>query len=253
MRILGLNKYSHSASCVLLDESGEVLFALAKERVTRKKFDGGDVAGLVGYSLERTGLSLDDVGLVVENCHLFRIDQFEPRLPFAVGVHYYPQSYLDELNLTGDGEKPQKVEIPHHLAHAYGCMLTAPFDEGIILVMDGMGSARSDMAKSGRRYFPESKIERHAGFTECPEHFDVGVDWREAETAYLFRGNRIQLLFKRWTPLRSPSLCAKPTIDPRSGNLRASTTGWPLARWYARSSTPGAPHSCQPSSRPTLT
>jgi len=52
--ILGVNKYSQSTSCALLNSEGEVLFALARERLTRKKFDGGDIAQLLlreGYEL----------------------------------------------------------------------------------------------------------------------------------------------------------------------------------------------------------
>ena len=45
--IVGLNKYSHDASCCIVDaSSGEILFSQSKERVTGKKHDGGSVQSI---------------------------------------------------------------------------------------------------------------------------------------------------------------------------------------------------------------
>lgn len=42
--IVGLNKYSHDASCAIINaDSGQLLFAQAKERITGRKHDGGAV------------------------------------------------------------------------------------------------------------------------------------------------------------------------------------------------------------------
>jgi len=42
--IIGLNKYSHDASCCIVNaSSGKILFSQSKERVTGKKHDGGAV------------------------------------------------------------------------------------------------------------------------------------------------------------------------------------------------------------------
>ena len=207
--ILGLNKYSQSASCAIIGPQGEVLFALARERLTRKKFDGGDVAQLVRYALDQTGMTPDDIGLVVENCHLFRIDAFEPRLPFTVGQHYYPASYLDELNFVAGRTPAAKIEITHHMAHAYGALLASPFEEGVIVVMDGMGSLRRDvMAPAAGAYMPETASIAAAPnlFSECPPEPNPAQEWREAESAYLFSGRELKRLFKRWSLVRTPSL-----------------------------------------------
>lgn len=205
--ILGLNKYSQSTSCALVDGRGETLFALARERLTRKKYDGGDVAELVASCLEQTGVTLNDIELVVENCHLFRIDEFEPRLPFTVGQHYYPASYLHPLNLADASCPVRKIEIPHHLAHAYAALLAAPFEEALIIVMDGMGSLRVDtLAAPAERYRSERVLADDPAFEEWPAQPDPTRSWREAESAYLLKGKTLTRLCKRWTPLRSPSL-----------------------------------------------
>ena len=37
------------------------------------------------------------------------------------------------------------VTISHHLAHAYSAFAACPFDEGVVMVVDGVGSYRSDV------------------------------------------------------------------------------------------------------------
>ena len=205
--ILGLNKYSQSTSCALVNEQGEVLFALARERLTRKKFDGGDVAQLVAACLEQTGIARNDINLVVENCHLFRISEFERRLPFAVGQRHYPATYLDPLNFADANCQAHKIEIPHHLAHASAALLAAPFDNALIVVMDGIGSLRADtLAPPTDQYKSEAAMENAPAFQEWPQTPDPTKPWREAESAYLLSGKTLTRLYKRWTPLRSPSL-----------------------------------------------
>ena len=204
--ILGFNKYSQSTSCALLDTDGNVHFALSLERLTRKKFAGGDVAELTRMALQQAGIALSDVALVVENCHLFRIDAFERRLRFAVGQHHFPSTYLDPMNLGADCPAP-KMEISHHMAHAFGARLACPFDKGVIVVMDGMGSLRSDVETDATDvYRPETLLPTAAGFRECPADATPATEWREAESVFLFEGAAMQRLFKRWSPLRSPSL-----------------------------------------------
>jgi carbamoyltransferase len=64
--VLGLNKYSHDASvCVVDADTGCVIFAAEKERITRKKHDAGDVGELVAWALDSIDCDLSDVELVV--------------------------------------------------------------------------------------------------------------------------------------------------------------------------------------------
>jgi carbamoyltransferase len=200
--ILGLNKYTHSTAAALFDEQGALRVALQKERLTRKKHAGGDVADLVRHLLQSTGVPLADVHLVVQNNHLFRIDEYERGLPFQVALHAAPPSALDPHNLFPHAER---WELSHHLAHAWSVLPSAPFDAGLILVMDGMGSPRElAMDPAGKRFANDAALEREPGFVQVPETLDPAQRWREAETVYSFRDGRLRLLFKRWTPVRSP-------------------------------------------------
>lgn len=144
--ILGLNKYSHdSAVCIISAKDGRCLFAGEKERLTRSKHDGGDTAGLVSHALESIGAEIEDVQLVVSNNHHHRVAPFEKRIPWAVAMGTYPESYAADMNLLPGSAH---AELSHHLAHAWSAAALAPFDSGLIVVMDGMGEAQGAMAKA---------------------------------------------------------------------------------------------------------
>ena len=137
--VVGLNKYSHDASCCLIDaSSGKILFSQAKERLSRKKHDGGSIGSLLRYALQSVNAQVEDVTCVVSNNHHFRVLPFENNIPYYSALNYIPKDYTDVDNLL-NGKR--KLELSHHLAHAWGCVGTSPFDSGLVVVMDGMGEA----------------------------------------------------------------------------------------------------------------
>ncbi|CAM9274747.1 unnamed protein product, partial [Heterosigma akashiwo] len=144
--IIGLNKYSHDVSCCILSRDGTPLFIGEKERITRRKHDGGDASLLVEHALESIGAKLEDIGIAVSNNHHFPVGPFEETLPWAVAVGHYPQSYLSPFNLLP--HTPVKHEISHHLAHAWSVVTQCPFDEVSFL---GGGGGRGGLCNLGGR------------------------------------------------------------------------------------------------------
>lgn len=143
--VVGLNKYSHDASCCLIDaNSGKILFSQAKERITRRKHDGGGVGSLLRYALRSVGASVEDIACVVSNNHHYRVLPFERKVPYYSALNYIPQDFSDVDNLLA-GKK--QIELSHHLAHAWGAAGTAPFSEGLVVVMDGMGETFRAMSE----------------------------------------------------------------------------------------------------------
>ncbi|MCP4093235.1 MAG: hypothetical protein GY747_07280 [Planctomycetes bacterium] len=207
--ILGLNQYTHSAAACLLDSNGTLLFAGEKERLTRKKHDGGDVAVLVEHALDSVGASLDDVALVVANNHLFRIDRFHRTLKWDTALFSYQESYVSPYNML-PGVK--RLELSHHMAHAWSVLPCAPFDEGVVVVMDGMGSTLHEMRMPGVDYYSELDLEEAPGFQSAPEQLeqdgvsDQAFGWREGETAFTFKGTDLKRVFKRWIAEPTPAL-----------------------------------------------
>jgi hypothetical protein len=196
--VLGLNKYSHDTTLCAADaSSGKVLFAMSKERLTRKKHDSGNVATLVEECLDQLELDLDNVVKVVVNNHHHRVLPMEASLSHmewetGLGINGGSEGgYTDEENLLYEADL---TEISHHLAHAYSAACQAPFNDGLVMVMDGMGETYRSMKAA-----IESKDERYVsdilfeGEYECipndiSERSKSSVfDWREAESAYEFK------------------------------------------------------------------
>lgn len=217
--VIGLNKYSHDTSICAADvASGKVLFALSKERLTRKKHDGGNVALLVESCLEQLELDLDNVVKVVVNNHHHRVLPMErdvDHLEWETGMNInggVESGYTDEENLLFEA---QQIEISHHLAHAYSAACQSPFESGLIMVMDGMGETYRTMKfaidNQDEHYVCDLQFE---GQYECiPSDIEERsrrsiYDWREAESAYEFtktdEGISVKPIFKRFTQENTP-------------------------------------------------
>ena len=59
--VIGLNKYTHDTSLCAADaKTGKVLFAVSKERLSRKKHDAGNVVSMVEACLDTLDLDYDE-------------------------------------------------------------------------------------------------------------------------------------------------------------------------------------------------
>ena len=228
--VIGLNKYTHDTSLCAADaKTGKVLFAVSKERLSRKKHDAGNVVSMVEACLDTLDLDYDDaVEKVVMNNHHHRILPLEKdreHLRWEVGLSINGGSegdeYEDEFNLFDAVGDENKMELSHHLAHAYSTATQAPFDKGMVVVMDGMGETYRTMLQAKKLKdasyvsdlsFPGDDDDAFA-FECIPSDLVeqaqfTPFDWREAETVYQFekKDDTIALkpIFKRFTPERSP-------------------------------------------------
>ena len=113
---------SHNGSAVLL-KYGRVCVGIEKERLSRKKHDGGNDTLAIQYCLDAEGITLEDISLVVQ-CANFEI----PNRDYYNGKRIFSESNLPVVNIS------------HHLAHAYSAVGTCPFDECNVMVIDGCGS-----------------------------------------------------------------------------------------------------------------
>lgn len=114
---------SHNGSVILLKD-GRVCVGIEKERLSRKKHDGGNDTLAIQYCLDAEGIELKDISLVVQ-CANFDIperDRFKGERVFA------------------GTDIPVIVNISHHLAHAYSAVGTSPFSDCAVMVIDGCGS-----------------------------------------------------------------------------------------------------------------
>lgn len=114
---------SHNGSCVLLKD-GYVHTAIEKERLSRKKHDGGNDTLAIQYCLNTAGITLKDIDLVVQSENFV----------------YPDRNNFGGPRLFAQYQALPVINISHHLAHAYSAAGTCPFEESHILVVDGCGS-----------------------------------------------------------------------------------------------------------------
>jgi carbamoyltransferase len=206
--VLGLNTYDHDVSACLLRD-GEIAFAISKERITRQKHASGFYQEVIDYCLEAEGIGLDDVSLVVRNCYILPVAEMEKRL-----VHQDMPFFLPEEERALAVKHPlylahadKVVSVSHHLAHAYSAFAASPFDEGAIMVVDGVGSYSTDVTE---KYPAADKTAPLA---------------RESESYYKFKDAKIDALKKVW-------------LDPSRGFLSDEFYNMPgLGALYSRAST----------------
>ena len=176
--ILGINAYDHDVSACLLRD-GEIAYAIAKERVTRKKHDAGFYQEVVDYCLAAEGITLDDVELVVRNCYVLPIEDIEVRLASMADMPLKERMQAAK-NPLYRSKSNKVVTVSHHLAHAYSAFAVCPFDEGVVMVVDGVGSYCSDIAEKDQ-------------LTD-----NVNPLARELESYYKFSGSKLETLKKVW-------------------------------------------------------
>ena len=105
--------------------------------------------------------------------------------------------YSDEYNLLDCVD--DKLEMSHHLAHAYSAAAQCQFDKGMIVVMDGMGETYRSMKRAvesgDATYVSDLTLcvqeEEGDGIQFVPSDIDERAknsyfDWREAESVYTF-------------------------------------------------------------------
>jgi carbamoyltransferase len=211
--VLGINAYDHDVSACLLRD-GEIAFAINKERITRQKHHTGFYQPVVDYCLGAEGISLDEVDLVVRNCYVLPVEEMEVRLvsqdvPEIMTDKERQQAATSPLYLS----RSNKVaSVSHHLAHAYSAFAACPFEDGVVMVVDGVGNYCADVMED----FPLS---------------DVNPLARESESYYRFSGSRIETLQKVWLQPVRGFLSDEFYYMPGLGALYSKVSSYIFADW----------------------
>ncbi|WP_454628705.1 carbamoyltransferase family protein [Bradyrhizobium cenepequi] len=177
--VLGLNTYDHDVSACLLRD-GAIAFAIAKERITREKHASGFHKEAIDYCLKAEGITLDDVDLVVSNCYILPVTELEERLTYQDMPGFLPFAERQEASKYPlfRSTSGKVSSVSHHLAHAYSAFAVSPFDEGVVMVVDGVGNYQSDVMEK----FPNADA--------------VSPLARESESYYRFEGEKLECLKK---------------------------------------------------------
>jgi carbamoyltransferase len=168
MRFLGISAFYHDSAAALV-EDGDVVAAAQEERFTRKKHDSTYPAHAIASCLDQAGIRLADLDAVVFYDKPFlkfeRLLEtylaFAPRglEQFRVGL---PVWIREKLFLKESLRKRLAREAPdvdwnarllfteHHLSHAASAFYPSPFDEAVVLTMDGVGEWTTTSVAIGR-------------------------------------------------------------------------------------------------------
>jgi len=201
---LGIN-YSQmhdSAACVVRD--GELLFAVAEERISRLKHDARFPENAIQACLDFAGIRADQVD---EVCWGWP----EPGAAFRHDLKCYataqiPATYVNALNTSlhfasmwhqrGGAKRfaqrfgPVRARmrfVDHHLAHAISAYAYSGFDDAAVVVMDGRGAWEATSIWRGRSgrlehlltiQFPDSVGLFYSEFTEFLGFHRNSDEWK---------------------------------------------------------------------------
>ncbi len=168
MRILGLSAYYHDSGAALV-EDGEIVAAAQEERFTRKKHDPSFPVEAVKFCLAQAKTSIDEVDHVVFYDKPFLkferlletylavaprgMASFRMALPLWIREKLFQKDMLGESLAELGGARPftdRLLFTEHHQSHAASAFYPSPFDEAVVLTMDGVGEWATTSVAIGR-------------------------------------------------------------------------------------------------------
>ena len=172
MYILGISAFYHdSAAAIVKDE--QIIAAAQEERFTRIKHDHSFPINAVEYCLEEAGIGIDDLTNVVffekpfikferllETYVSFApkgFMSFKQALPLWIKEKLFQKKIIREMMQrfpSSEGEAYDwegKLKFSeHHLSHAASAFFPSPFEEAIVLTLDGVGEWVTTSVAIGR-------------------------------------------------------------------------------------------------------
>jgi carbamoyltransferase len=198
--ILGLNAF-HGDSSAALVRDGVLVAAAEEERFRRVKHWAGFPAKSIAYCLDEAGLTLADIDHVAVNqdswANLLR------KLGFLIAQRPNPRLIIERLRNRRARQRTDELlaecfphqkfrgqlhRIEHHLAHLSSAFHVSPFDEAVVVSVDGFGDFGSaawgrgsgaEIRIDGQVYFPHSlgifyqALTQYLGFPHYGDEYKV--------------------------------------------------------------------------------
>ena len=169
MFILGLSAFYHdSAACLLKD--GEIIAAAQEERFSRKKFDASFPCESIKYVLSESNIKLNEVDFIVfhEKPFLkferlletyiafapYGFRSFIASIPIWLREKLFQKKFIYESlkKIDNSFNSENKIKFSeHHLSHAASAFFPSPFEEAIILTLDGVGEWSTSTVCIGKK------------------------------------------------------------------------------------------------------
>jgi carbamoyltransferase len=190
--VLGISAFYHDSAAAII-VNGEIIAAAQEERFTRKKHDSSYPKNAINYVLKEAALKLNEVDQIVFYEKPFL--KFERLLEtyigfspngfksFSMSMPLWLSEKLFQKKMLFDALKEQdnnfnnikKINFSeHHLSHAASAFFSSPYDEAIILTLDGVGEWATTTISLGKNnkisilkeiHFPHSLGLLYSSFT----------------------------------------------------------------------------------------
>ena len=166
--ILGLSAFYHDSAAALVVD-GTTVAAAQEERFTRKKHDAGFPEHAVRYVLSEAGLGLGDVNYVAFYDKPFLkferlletyitnaprgLRSFRSAMPIWIREKLFQRRLLSRALTDVDASfrGPSSILFSeHHYSHAASAFFPSPFDEAVVLTLDGVGEWATTSVALGR-------------------------------------------------------------------------------------------------------
>jgi carbamoyltransferase len=192
MWVLGISAFYHDSAAALV-EDGRIIAAAQEERFTRKKHDPSFPQNAISYCLDEAKTRLDELDYVVfydkpflkfERLletyvalapHGFR--SFRMAIPLWLREKLFQKTLLRrELKHFSESFdwRDRLLFCEHHLSHAASAFFPSPYEEAVVLTMDGVGEWATTSTAMGRgnrlemfqeMHFPHSLGLLYSAFT----------------------------------------------------------------------------------------
>jgi carbamoyltransferase len=168
MRTLGVSAFYHDSAAALIDD-GAIVAAVQEERFTRVKHDASFPANAISYCLEEAGLQLADIDYVVFYDKPFLkferlletylayapkgFKSFRMSMPIWLKEKLFQKTMLRKEFQKFDADIDWENKLlfsEHHLSHAASAFYPSPYEEALVLTMDGVGEWTTTSAAIGR-------------------------------------------------------------------------------------------------------
>ena len=169
MRILGISAFYHDSAATLLID-GKPVAAAQEERFTRKKHDSGFPENAVRYCLREAGIGLDDLDHIaffekpilkferLLETYLAQAPAGYPSFRMALPVWLKEKLFqkiglvksLKQFSASGKGIEDKMLFAEHHQSHAASAFFPSPFEEAVVLTLDGVGEWATTSVAIGR-------------------------------------------------------------------------------------------------------
>ena len=172
MIILGISAFYHDSAAAIID--GEHIIAAAQEeRFTRIKHDASFPVNAVEYCIKEAGLTIDQIDNVVffekpfikferllETYVSFApkgFMSFKSALPLWVKEKLFQKKIIREMLMHFPSTTGSEIDwdaklkfSEHHLSHAASAFYPSPFEEAVVLTLDGVGEWVTTSVAIGR-------------------------------------------------------------------------------------------------------